>query len=141
MRKYLKFILSIIVLAVILQPLLTINEVDINAFEPMNDYEEIQINQEEEIESIQNVQVISLYKQKIKSEVISIIWETNTEVDIKEISIMIFEDISKRNFGEIHSIDIHLIGRLSSRDKEIIIQKIADKLNLSQSKISIRINE
>lgn len=141
MRKYLKFILSIIVLAVILQPLLTINEVDINAFESMNDYEYIQMNQKTDIESIQNVQVIGLYKQKIKSEVISLIWETTSEVDIEEISIMIFDDINKRNFGEIHSIDIHLIGLLNQRDEDIMIQKIAERLNLSQRKISIRIDE
>ncbi len=143
MRKYLKFILSIIILAVILQPLLKLNNIDINAFEPISTVMETpEEPHRDSVESIQEVQIISLFKQKLKSNIISIIWDINSELDIKEITIHVFENINKKNFGEIHSVDIRLIGSSGNEsDKTKIVNEVAQMLDVSNGKISVRINE
>lgn len=142
MRKYLKFILSIIVLAVILQPLLDINDIDINAFANMNIYDESELNDIESnsIESVQQLQIINLYKEKIKNEINIIIKNTLPEAEIQEIIIHIFDDVNKKNFGEIHSIHIRLNSTfMNETDASRIIKEIANALGTSEKKISIKI--
>ncbi len=142
MRKYLKFILSIIILAVILQPLLRIDEIDINAFEPITSEMDQEESNSDLIESVQQVQIINLFKQKLESSIINIIWDINSQLDIEEISINVFEDIDKKNFGEIHSINIILIGKTANEvQKTEIVYRVAEMLDIPKRKISLRIIE
>ncbi len=142
MRKYLKFILSVIILAVILQPLLRMNNIDIDAFEPIISEAVQEESNSDSIESVQQIQIIGLFKQKLKSSIINAIWDINPRLDIEEVSIKVFEDINKKNFGEIHSINIILTGNTANgAEKAEISGKVAEMLNISKGKVSVRINE
>ncbi len=143
MRKYLKFILSIILLAIILQPLLEYKEIEYNAFADIDYSDENEATADtQEIAAIQNIQIVSVFKQKIKNEVSVIILGILPDSEIQDIKITIFENVNKKNFGDIHSIYINMtcVGYDAS-DKEQILDAISEKLNLSKRKISINIHE
>ena len=139
MRKYLKFILSIILLAIILQPLLEYKEIDYSAFANTEYYSQYEEAAESgELAAIQNVQIVSVYKQKIINETSKIIQDTIPESEVRDIKIKIFEDSNKRNFGEIHSLYIDLVfSEFTASDEDELIKALSERLNLSKRKITI----
>lgn len=141
MRKYIKFILSIILLAIMLQPLLEYKQIKYSTFEDMYFIDDIEDTIEnQELATIQNIQISSVYKLKLKNEISTIILDILHDSEIKDIKIKIYENVNRKNFGEIHSIYVDMTNiNHDSSHKEQMIKAISEKLNLSKKKISINI--
>lgn len=125
-----------------MQPLMKFDFAEKNVFVPLYNSEKINDNWEiKEIESVQQVQIIKLYKQRIESAISAIISQSSYNTEVTDISVYIHEDINKKNFGEIHSIEIMLVGYLKDTERIKLIKEIAESLEIADDKISIKITE
>lgn len=125
-----------------MQPLIKLNTADKNVFVPLYNSEEITDNWEiKDIETVQQVQIIKMYKQRVESAISAIISESSNNTEVTDISVYIHEDINKKNFGEIHSIEIKLIGYLKDTERIKLIKEIAESLEIADNKITIKITE
>ena len=141
MRKYVKFILSIIFIAVILHPLMDFKNIEIDRMFTENMEEGYEKELEvEDVENIQQIQIVDLYKHKVKDEIECIIKEYSPEVIIKDVEVNIYENASKKNYGNVHSIDISL-GDSIENNHERIIEGIATRLDVSKNKVKIRVSD
>lgn len=143
MRKYLKFILSIILLAIILQPLLEYKDIKYSAFTELDFTNESEKEVEtQEIATIQNIQIVSVFKLKIVNEISGIVYQILPEAQIQDIKVAIFENVNKKNFGDIHSIYLDIASKNhNDANEQELLDAISKKLNLGKRKISINIHE
>lgn len=94
-----------------------------------------------DVENIQQIQIIELYKYKVKEEVSSIIEKESTSATITNIEVNIYENTNKKNFGDIHSIEISIRDKLEKNDEKIIIENIASRLDIARNKIKINVSD
>ncbi|MFA5528339.1 MAG: stage III sporulation protein AF [Peptostreptococcales bacterium] len=140
MKKYIRFILSIFFITVLLHPLMDYKNIEIAGLfmEGMGE-EYISEYNVKDIENIQQIQIIDLYKYKVKEEIESVLEEESPVATIKHIEVYIYENVSKKNFGDIHSIEISMGERLEKDTEKRILNNIASRLAVASSKIKIKV--
>lgn len=136
MRKYLKFILSIMILSAVIYPLYELKDIEISAFAGPGDYTESDENQIKRLDSIQGVQISEIYKTKVKEKVTEIIHNKYPDIQINRIDIYMNDDVEQKNFGSISTLVINLSNLVA--EPEDIRAAIAETLNISKDMISIK---
>lgn len=138
MKKYLKFIFSVIILSVVVFPLYELKNIEISTFAEPYNYSEADENQIKRLDGIQTVQISEIYKSKIKEKIRELVIGEYPELKIKSVDVYINEKIDKKDFGEISAVVIWIDKNQESAYKEKIRNIISKNLNISREIILIR---
>lgn len=150
LKRYINMIAGLLIIIVIINPFINLLSKDINiereVFSNIMNSNMKNNSYEKGIEEIQNQQVINIYKESLKKEIIDLV-VSKTPYSISDISLEIIEDQDKDDFGKIQSVILILSDNIEQEDgksKEDInirvdeVKKVTVNLdkNLSQTQFS-----
>lgn len=145
-RKYIKFVISLIILFVIINPLLELKKIDYTNMIYDSFWEADSTNtitsfsQSDEFVNNQYTQIIEIYKNKLCNNVKKIITTNYPNTNINNIRINIDESINSKNFGEINAITIYINNSYNNQHNNInenIIKTISKEYDIPQDKIKL----
>ncbi len=132
LKRYINMIAGLLIIIVIINPFINLLSKDINiereVFSNIMNSNMKNNSYEKGIEEIQNQQVINIYKESLKKEIIDLI-VSKTPYSISDISLEIIEDQDKDDFGKIQSVILILSDNIEQEDGK------------SKEDINIRVDE
>lgn len=132
LKRYINMISGLLIIIVIINPFINLLSKDINiereVFSNIMNSNMKNNSYEKGIEEIQNQQVINIYKESLKKEIIDLV-VSKTPYSISDISLEIIEDQDKDDFGKIQSVILILSDNIEQEDGK------------SKEDINIRVDE
>ncbi len=135
MKRYINMIIGLLIIIVLINPFIKLITNDINIerevlFNILESNEMSNINQDN-FSQLQDSQVIEVYKDSIRKEMINLI-SSKTKYKIKSLSVDIIEDKENEYFGEIQAVKLIIDNTNSNGDKNNkIIVKVDDVKQVS----------
>lgn len=142
MRKYIKFIFSVMILGVVISPVTYLSDFDASDIELFPEeavsVESSYIQSSEELAQVQEIQLIEIYRSKIESEIRGILESEIPDVEFGEVEVILSESGSQKEFGRVHKIVIN-----DAQDEYVssIKKYISKGLEIDEGKIEVNIQE
>lgn len=130
MKRYINMIIGLLIIIVLINPFINLIDNDINinkeVFSNMIIAKENNNYDKKDIVNLQNQQVIDIYKNSLKKEIIDLL-DSKIKYKISAIDLNIYEDQDGNNFGEIKSICL-VIENKSNNDSSIYVDVKVDEV-------------
>lgn len=139
MKRYINLVIGLLIIFTIISPFAKLMKLDFNLDQAIFNYSKPDyfLNRDEEFYIQQGKQIESLYKDKIKKEVIELI-EDKTRYKVVDISIGIIEN--NKDYGKIDYIKLLVNENKETKTNKISIERVIPVHIYNSSKTTVNIN-
>lgn len=138
MRKYIKFILSIMVLGVVISPLSNLGSLgavlEAEELQIQNDYEAVGADVATDLEEVQWIQMEEVYRMKLQEQVEMILSENFPRIEILGIDVALQEHSDENDFGKVKKI---VIKTAANEYVNSIKDRVSQGLGIQIEKIEV----